>query len=344
MNYDENRLYNSDAKLHFLEDYNISEGTKNIYYATFLNTAKIERQLKKDLYQMTDDEISKVLHAAKKKSEQTVATFFSCIKTYTDWASENGRYITKDFSIFSGVTFSQVSKNYVSKNSLALYTQEELYEYYENFNNSSDKLIIQCAFEGIRGRKMSELLNMKVDHLSKDDEKYYIDLYDTESGTERLKYEISKYLYNLILETNDEHHYIDPKGAKQELALTEYVLKKSRRGRNTGDDRVQDTYVYNRIKMYKEVFEANHFRLAEIETSGIMDYLYKLIKDREGDVITVTWEDLEKISDRYNFGKYIHSTTLELTIGYSVIKSRIDLDFFNDNYRRIEMPVRKAKK
>lgn len=330
------KLYNYEVKQHFIEDISDNNGTKRTLYFNFKRASKMEKHYNKDLYQMTFDEIENVLYSGKFTSENSVRAFISNISTYVEWASVNG-YRSSNLPKLPTESISSIAHKYVSKTASIYFTQDDLMEKYDRLNNDSDVMIIQCIFEGIRGQGSSEIFNIKIEDVYSKDDKYYVNLYDTEKGTERLGHEISEFLYKIIFKVNEKDYVEDVKGRQLELMPSPYVLKKTSKGNknNTIGERLTTTYLTNKSNYYKEVFETKKFRFKDIEKSGVMHYLHEIMKDKEEKVAGV--EEYKMISDRFNVGKYLHSFYEEEVVNYTMIKGLINVDFYKEHYGEITL-------
>lgn len=339
LKFDVSELFNSDVKAHFLEDYDVKTDTKRIYYNNFKIASKIEFEKKKDIYEMTDEEVEEILSAAMKASPTALNTLISNLRNYVDWC--NGVYIERNFPLFADTPTRELVKRHIATSKLDFFTREHLLEILENFSNPMDKFIFLALFEGIGGRGYSELFNMKPEHLHEEDGKYFVDLYESTTGKEYLNHEISKELYELAFLTESTNTYAGlAKGASVfELKKTGYVMRKRHNSR-TQDDRMLRNFISNNIAYYREMFGSDILQLSYITQSGIMHHLHELIKDQEAEVKIVNKEILEKLSDRFRFGTYFHSEILEYTYSYSIIRRSINKDWFERNYCKIEYKMK----
>lgn len=332
MKFEAKRLYNAEVKLRFLDEYGIEDSTKKTFYNNFLRIQKLEEVIGKDVYEMADDELELVLYGVNITTEIAIVAFYSNIRIYSNWCNENLKGYYKER--FNGIHFSKIANKYVSKDKRSFFTQQDLLDKYQLIANQSDMLIIQATFEGISGTKRSEILNLRACDTKEVDGKYYVDLYDSELQKWRRDYEITELLYSLIHKSSKETIYMNDQGHMLEMVMNDYAIRKTTKGKKSPilNSPVQPSLLYTRGTIMKELFKPDNFSLSSIEASGIMEYLYELIKDQENEVKEVTFTHLTKISDRYNIAKYVHSITLEETISYAFIKAKINKDFFEKNY------------
>ena len=330
------RLYNSEIKEEFLNNFDGTDDTISTLYYTLKKASVSEKEAKKDLYEMTANELDTVFHTASRRTENSVRGFISNIMTYIKWATEQG-YRSTNLPIYTAESIASKASEYVCKTAASYYTQEDLMEYYKKINNRGDVMILQCIFEGIRGRGYSEIFNLKAKDLYKKDDKYFVNLYDTEKGTERLDFEISEFLYELMLDVDTLTSVATVSNKKVELVPSQYILKKTSKG-NRGNllgEKLTTSYLNNKNIHYKEIFGSDDFKYKDVERSGVMHYLNELMKQKDTNVAET--EEYIKISDRFSLGKYYHAHYQKEIVNYSAIKGMIDIDFYEENYGEIEL-------
>lgn len=338
--FDVSMLYNPDIKGHFLEDYGVKDNTKRFYYNNFKVAAKVEFEKKKDLFEMTDEEIEEVLSVAMKPTPAALTSFISNLRNYIDWC--DGIYIERSFPLFAETPTRILVERHLAKSKLDFYTREQLLELLEHFANPMDRFLFLALFEGIDGKSHSELFNMRAEHLEEKNEKYYVTLYDTERGISTPDYEISKELYDLALLSESTNTYVGfvKNSTTFDLQKTDFIMRKRVTSKITNDDRVKYNFIANNMKFYKEILGNDNLKLNYIIQSGIMHYLYELIKDQENDVKIVTKQHLEMISDKFRYGTYFHSELLEMTYSYSIIRRNINKDYFEKTYCKFEYTMK----
>lgn len=327
------KLYNPEAKRHFLEDVYVNEDTIKTIYYMFVGTAVMERELGRDLYEMTEKEIELVMHSLGAGTIRMAINYLSRIQKYLEWTALNGYRNSNIPKIVTG-NLSEYAKQFVVNIDKKFYTLEEMYEHTSSFNSSVEKAIAWCLFDGIKGESYTEIANMKKEHLKEMDGKFYIDLYDTEKGQVRENFEIDEELYRLLLYVDSMEYYTDRRGASIEFSPSPYVFKKPNVGRKSSELKLGSNYFNNKKPLFREVFDNKMLQYTHIQQSGAMYYLNEMLNEK-GDRV-VTSEMLEEIADRYDKYKYMHTVTRELTYSYSKIKSFIDKEFFVKNYGEIE--------
>ncbi len=338
--YNKSSLYNPEIKERFLLEYNGSDESRRTIYYSLKVAARSEKQQKKDLFEMTSDEIEEVFYTVKRTTEESVRAFISHIMSYINWATYAG-YRNSNLPLFTGDSISSMAHKYVCKTFSDYYTQEQLMKVYAHLINKQDVMILQCMFEGIRGKGTTEIFNLKKQDLYKENGKYYANLYDTAKGEERLGHEISEYLYELMLDVDQLTKTYTVTNKQIELIHSNYILKKTGRGNknDSAGEKLSASYLTNKSRFYKEMFNkvlgSENFKYSEIEKSGIMHYLYQIMKNKDNNI--VSYDEYKMISDRFNIGKYIHDKYDEPIVNYSAIKDKIDIDFYEEYYGEIEL-------
>ncbi|RKJ56988.1 hypothetical protein D7X33_30125 [Butyricicoccus sp. 1XD8-22] len=333
-------LYNPEIKEQYLRDYHGVDESKKTVFASLKVAARSEKAMKKDLFEMTSSEIEEVFYTAKRTSENSVRAFVSNILAYVNWAIYKG-YRSSNLPLFTADSISSMAHKYVCKSFSDYYTQEQLMKVYAKLINKQEVLILQCFFEGIRGQGSSELFNLKENDLYKENGKFYANLYDSEKGTERLRHEISEFLYELMLDVANLSSVYTISNKQLELVPSQYILKKTSRGNKNRvyGEKLTTSYITNKYKIYKdvfkEVFDSDNFKYRDIEDSGIMHYLHEILKNKDDNI--VGFEEYKMISDRFNVGKYFHTFYNEEVVNYTAIRDRIDVEFYEDNYGEIEL-------
>ncbi|PQP82819.1 hypothetical protein C0Q44_15655 [Paenibacillus sp. PCH8] len=205
-------LYNESQKERFLQRQN--ENTKDVYSRVLRRASAIEKRLEMDLYDFNLSEIKQVLLLLESTKLATVKSTGSIIQNYIRWAIEQD--LRKDnINPLDAVSGNDFYSQFVDDSKATLFSEEDIENIVSGCLNFQDKVIVQALFEGIMGRGNSELLNMKMEHVSETDEidKYNITLYnDTRNGRESREITISSYLYNILRIANKEDKYIKNNG------------------------------------------------------------------------------------------------------------------------------------
>ena len=203
-------------------------------------------------------------------------------------------------------------------------------EFIEKMVNEVDQAFLLAIFEGIRGEGFSELANLKISDLVKEEEVCFINLKD-DSKTETRKAKISKELYNLLYAANAQQDYLTPGTLrKNPFQESEYIFKKVRKGNHSGSTKIDTGHALRKLLMFKKVFEDAHLRYESIVQSGMMCMAYQIYKEKG----TIAREDIVKISEQYGQPKAINISTLKEKIFHeSMTDLYPDFDFTADKVK-----------
>ena len=172
-----------------------------------------------------------------------------------------------------------------------------------------------------------------------EDGSYYVDLYDVVKGEERPRFEISEFLYDTLLATDKEKDYVLTNGHTAQLLDGEYIFKKTTKGyssstKSTSTMLKGGSIIASKSTILKRII-GNSFNFRNVRMSGIMHFIYGLIKDRESKKLNE--EDYIAIAERFNFGTYYQDISSKTRTSYLAINNQIDVDYFKKNYCDIEL-------
>lgn len=306
-------FYNESQKERFLKD--LGESTKKAYSRILKRVSIMENKLSKDLYDFNLSEISQFLLLLKATKISSLQQTGSVIKMYIDWAIEQD--LRKDNINPIGVVASfEWYGQFVDDSQQTLFSETDIAEIVDGCLNYQDKAMIQGIFEGILGRENSELLNMKMEHISatEDKDKFRITLFnDTLKGRTSREVVISRDLYDILRIANEEEIYYKNNGIvspiikknSSTLIKNDYIIRSAINSTVKQDiDDPSPTQLVNRriakiskwnnlplltivnirnsgmLKMGKELYE-EHKQLEIKQIKIICDH-YNIKKDRNG--------------------------------------------------------------
>ena len=199
-------FYNDEVKMRFLDYYSKNENTIKTVSYMLQKAQPLEDQLKKDLAQYDMFEVDQLAQSLKTTSEQQIRTTLSIYSSYTDWSIKN-RIGRSDKMNFYRIFLDQRTdlKAYVSKVDVEnMYIDEEDIDIITSrLVNAQDKAFILALYEGIRGVRLSELRNLKVDDINDDTNE--VILYG-ETGKRTIV--ISDKLKKMLYEADKKRDYI----------------------------------------------------------------------------------------------------------------------------------------
>lgn len=287
------KLYNSERKREFINQYECSESRLTIYWQ-LLKVAPFETELNKDISEMTGEEIKLMLLGV---GCSTITSAINHINTYKRYAD----FMTTTSPFYQFESYSELASQVIDKDKNMRYSREELMFMIEELNNDTDKALLLALFEGIKGKSYSEILTLKESNLSvKQDENgddiYIANVYD--EGTKNYREVIiSRDLHKLLILANKQEAYKtnnDEELIETPFNESEFIFKKAKKGKQGG---VLDRHFINRkFVFFKEFFDNDYLRAEDIIQSGMMYLAYKLYKESG----KIGKEELLKIGEHYN--------------------------------------------
>lgn len=317
-------MYNQEYKIAFIKTLDVKEITEERYVYLFEKTAEEEFKLGKDLFDMNFEELEIVFYSAKRGKPRSLISYITTIKNYIIWAKDNGYSSSSVHPIVEAVNTSFVDK-YLYKEGLTYYTREELIAQLDKLINIRDKAIVLAIFEGIRGKGLSELINLRYEDLSEKEGKYYASLLSDEINLDNRQIEISKELYDLLDQTYRKTDYIGKKGNSTRVAEGEYVLRKNRV--SDGDIRFTVSMINGLFSgVIKSEFEDAQITVTSLIESGAMWYTNSLLKDDR----VITKDVAADVMNRY--GLYALKGEKKDYPSFMRYKEIVNDEFFEDSY------------
>ena len=175
------------------------------------------------------------------------------------------------------------SSDYINKlkfNSGKYFTKREIQQLCKVFSNAQDQFIVYALWNGIMGKDYTDLLNLKVTDIVKDDigTPLYINLPNRRVKCDEFMQKIISY----VLEDNIYYQYTDSADKSYELNMnSEYVIKvKPTKKTNDGLNHMNKSGIQARLIKLNEVFEGEfsdikiHLTGKSLERSGLMYDLF----------------------------------------------------------------------
>ena len=151
-------MYNSKIKEdffnHYMQQRVIAETS---LYSLFRKTEYFENILETDCCDFTEEDIQKMYTWFKAKSVYVLMNYNSILKAYTNWMIQNenassNAYIAYDIRKLIPC---------VPDNATSIISREELDYMEKRLLNSSDRAIVDCLWEGLAGRSMRDIVDIK---------------------------------------------------------------------------------------------------------------------------------------------------------------------------------------
>jgi integrase len=293
--------YNNRIKNRFLNEY--MESTQSTYKRIFVSSLPMEGMLKKDLYDFSKEEISLVLADMNPSTASSSESNGRMITAYINWCINQGyRKSINPLSAVSPEWFGQ----FVDKN-IQLYFSEDTLNTYESYcQNAQDALCMRLLFEGVNGKQVSEIRNLKKDDV--DFKNKILKLTDFDGSIRKIEVFSDKTL-ELIEEALEVKTYIKRNGLMIEhenvreftdLTENDYVLRSSITATKTLEKPVDKAVVYRRINMIEDTLGIPYLNGKNIQRSGMI-YMGKIIYEREG---KLEKEQYLQIAERFQISKW----------------------------------------
>lgn len=293
-------LYNETVKREFLNQY--EDETSSVYERVFKHSKGKEKSLSKDLYNFNEQEYEEFIKSLKPKTKESVRTYCNVLSTYVQYGIDKGLsyHITNPIKRRQEYFY-----NFVEEKQL-YFSYEEKESILMSLENEQDQFIIEALFNGIEGKQVSELVNLKISDLSEKDGKYYFKLTNID-GSQRIL-EVSRKTYNLAKYANSQQQYYKKNGqigeherisAISELDNSDYIIKKANTNLN-GESKGNPYLIYNRLDSIKSLDEFKEYKdvlsTKNIVRSGML-YYAKLLYERDGQFTT---KQVKEVCERFN--------------------------------------------
>lgn len=299
----DNKMYNPDLKEDFLSTH--EENTSHSYSYHFFYSYHIEEECGKDLKEFSENELDKLLmrRAKQTTSMRYFRNFFSVIKTYIDWTIENG-YRKSDVNPLSSSLKPMNYKTYIDEAKVFI-SEQELNAIENMLNNYQDKVILRLLFEGVRGNKYSELLNLKESDI--DFENQRLTLHNDKGKKRILNLEGRDRCFHILRGAIKEKIYYAKGGTELKkgkrgvsecpLVETDYVIKNANHSRT--EEINNESTINRRIKLIKEITGMYGLTPVNVWQSGMIRKAVELY-ERDGELTTA---HLEEIAELFGYDK-----------------------------------------
>jgi integrase len=324
----EDRLYNSEIKLEYLETFDNEQSRTTIAYL-FFKSKEIEEIFEKDLYEFDIEEIKNVLHNTNPLNRMAAKTSGSIILNYISWAINKGlkRSNLNPLADKSVEWYEQ----FVDKSKKIFITRDELKEIEKDLVNAQDAVIPYLIFEGALGTGASELVNLKQSDIDWENNILYLE--DDKYGKRHIV--VSEDCMRLIRQAIKETEYRKSNGESQSrnpilsLVENEYVIRSAQTNTEAYNKRADKHLVYRRITTISEFFELPYLTAKNIQKSGMI-YMGKELYLRDGKLEKDQYHEIaEKFGVRkqnINGYEYYNTSALKEFINAENIKKLYGID------------------
>lgn len=305
-NVNNNSLFNPERKLQYL-NYMIDEGTiqpktSTSYARIFGLTKPFEEKYHKELSDFNIKEIEKVFHSFEANNRNTIESYGRIISSYLNWSVKNGYAKENPLSSFRPSDF----ERYLTNNESYM-TERQLRRYEEQCVNYQDAVILRLIFEGVGGKQLSEIRNLKESQVDVENKRLFLMNEATHSG--RIL-EVEQRTIDLIIGAIGQMEYRKSNGDMEQtpfnnvrdytdLVDNEYVVRSSITKTDHFSTPVDKFVIYRRIETIAKSLGIEDLTAKFIQRSGMVHQAYKLMEDGE-----LSLDDLKLVAERFNMKSY----------------------------------------
>jgi len=285
-------MYNEDLKREFISTY--SEDTHKFYERVFYNSAPLEKELGKDVYEFSTEEVEKVLYDLRPPTIASSRANASILRTYFNWAIRRGMTMVNALDDCRGYEW---FKKFVVTGIKLYVSASELMEIEDYCINAQDAVIYRLLFEGVYGKGCSELIN-----LTRSDVDFDNKILTLRDGDSVRKLNVSLRCIELIKDALNEEVYMkkngesDVKDNQREyfvLSESDYVIRPIK-SRNVSQN-INNMIVTRRVKLINELFGYPKLTPKNIQRSGMIH----MFKEMGANPDEITELHYQKIANRF---------------------------------------------
>jgi len=335
-------MYNKELKDRFVKAYDVT--TMKTYLSDLKRISETEEYFKKDLFNFTYEQIDESLKGIQFKKQSSVERAVSTYRRYASWANQNG-FVPSKTNLWELYTSDKLS-DYVWQEALqnSFITREQLFDIIKQVSNPVDYMPILLTFEGIYGKTMSEMINLKYSDINF--ETGIVKLVNNDGEYRSILIEDKRTL-DLIKDADKELYYLKDNGmaegilSEASVIHTPYVIRKVT-SKNPKTN-TQDGIFYGNEKIGIMTIEARFSRIfrglrnpkpekckapyvtglsflnaTNVFKSGYFDYCLKLEQRKEEELNT---EDYEKACVKFGIRPVLATIYKKQYLGW---KSRLN--------------------
>lgn len=308
-----NSLFDEPTKNEFLEEMikngSINEETSKSYLRIFGITSEFEEKLKKDLVTFELNEIEKILYSFEANNRNTVESYARIISSYLNWGVLKGKIAMNPLAKLKPNDFI----TYLT-NDEVYFTDKQLRRYEDRCENYQDAVIIRLLFNGVSGKQMTEIRNLKKSDVFYDEQRLrltntlqadkdglplkYTERYiDVDIRTlDLIKGAINQKMYQKRNGQMDVRENIRP---YTDLVENDYVLRASITKTDNRFSPVDKFVIYRRLQVIAESLGIEDLTSKFIQRSGMIHLANKTMQDEE-----LQLDDFKIIANQFNLKSY----------------------------------------
>ncbi|WP_339218944.1 hypothetical protein [Paenibacillus sp. FSL H8-0332] len=294
--------FNPEYKLGFLSGY--PKRTQTTYSYIFQKSKDLEVQKQKDLCEFDLSEFIDFFKILDMNYNSSAQSSGRIVTAYVDWAIKKKIKSNSD-NILNRVD-TRWFRNFVNKDAKIFYTKQEIINIIDKCKNPQDAVIISLIFDGVQGKAVSELRNLKETDV--DDLTGQVALID-EDGSTRKTY-VTQLSLDLIMAAYEEPYYYKSNGLMDESSnvrnYTElvgglYIIRSSNTGKIKNLGPADKFVIYRRISTIEKALGLDNFTIKNISRSGMLSFANDKMKQKR---VPINLSLLLDICNIYNVKSY----------------------------------------
>lgn len=319
------KMYEPETKERFLSTYD-NEDTKNtIRYMLFYNSESAETQLRKDLYDFNQEEISKVIKKANPHNLTTAKTIGRFISQYMHWAINPPQLLRKNNINPMKAVDDIFYKPLVNRTKKIHYSLNEFIELLEDLPNAQDQALLSLLWEGLSFDEIKEIHYNDIRWNSNE-----IVLRERDGEIFKLNDIFMRFITNAYKATTYTTYTDDGEYKERELLQSDYLMKNaySRRVAKSKAP-VNNSIFYSRLTNVKNQFSLEYLTPNSLRQSGQI-YMSVKLYEKYG---KLEYEQFAEIGDKYGASMihatgytYYNTTLMKQYISESNIKELYNID------------------
>lgn len=285
-------IFNKETKERFLANNYENENTRKYYESILAKVAEYEAvEYEKDVYNFTLKELKDLLAAMGSRSSSSLSSIKSVITKYIQWAIDEG--LTKSNIDLTDLINKQdidENVNMVAIKNQYLIDETEL-DFIGSFCvNAQDAVIFRLLYEGVKGTKYEEIVNLRVEDCDFENNKLTL---TRDNGDTRI-IEVSEKTMDSIKEAIEQKEYYLENGNRilkdgsfdtRTIEFSHYVVKPAvktgRRNKNTDKEKIAAIGINNRVSKITEMLDKPFLNPSTIFYSGMLHKLRDIKEQKD---------------------------------------------------------------
>lgn len=256
------------------------ESAKNAFYA-LARCAKKEEREQEDMCLFNENQMDEMLREIGYTSITAVSSDMSRFTSYLDFCIQRGAIpigynLLREMPLFRFENF----KNYINiyRTIETHFSHERVDGILKNLRNAQDQAVIMLLAEGIKGKEMCEIINLKIGDI---DVKYNtLTLKNTEGEFAR-KREVSEKTIKMLLAAHKQKEYLLRNGEssrRSELWGGDWIIRSA--GARAKSAKITKVAIDTRIRVLKDILGIGGFLSSNIYESSIVNKTIDIIEKK----------------------------------------------------------------